>query len=56
MAEEIIDESVEKSFVLGIINEIIGSPINLILVGIITFLIFKIFKKRQPSEPAPIEP
>ncbi|XP_070495560.1 membrane-associated progesterone receptor component 1-like isoform X2 [Chironomus tepperi] len=56
MSEEIIDESVEKSLIQGIIDEIIGSPLNLILVGIITFLIYKIFKKRQPSEPAPPEP
>lgn len=56
MAEEIIEEVVEKSFIQGIIDEIIGSPINLILVGIITFLIYKIFKKRTPTESAPSEP
>jgi membrane-associated progesterone receptor component len=56
MTEELIDESVEKSLIEGIIHEIIGSPLNLILVGIITFLIYKIFKKRQPTEAAPAEP
>ena len=56
MAEELIDESVEKSLIEGIIDEIIGSPLNLILVAIITFLIYKIFKKRQPTESAPVEP
>lgn len=56
MSEELTDENVEKTFIQGIIDEIIGSPLNLILVGIITFLIYKIFKKRQPTEAAPVEP
>jgi len=43
----------EVSFVSGIIQEIINSPLNLVLIAIITFLIFKIFKSRQPPKPSP---
>lgn len=58
MADEVKSESIENntSFIRGIIDEIIGSPLNLLLVGIITFLIYKIFKKNQPSAPTPSEP
>lgn len=43
----------EVSFVNGVIQEIINSPLNLVLIAIITFLIFKIFKSRQPPKPSP---
>jgi len=43
----------EVGFVSGIIQEIINSPLNLVLIAIITFLIFKIFKSRQPPKPSP---
>lgn len=51
--EEKSSEAVEQSFVSGIIQEIIYSPLNLTLIAIITFLIFKIFKSRQPPKPSP---
>lgn len=56
--EEKVAESVEEiGFVNGIIQEIIYSPLNLALIGIITFLLFKIFKSRQtPKPPPPREP
>lgn len=37
----------------GILSEIFSNPLNLILVGIITFLLYKIFKK-STEEPAPV--
>lgn len=46
----------EVSFVNGIIQEIIHSPLNLLLIGIITFLIFKIVQSRQPPKPSPPGP
>lgn len=39
-----------------IVNEIIYSPLNLILIGIITFLIYQIFKTRHPKPSPPPEP
>lgn len=45
--------AVEVGFLSGIIQEIIGSPLNLALVAIITFLVFKIFKSQQPPKPSP---
>ncbi|KAG5682978.1 hypothetical protein PVAND_012292 [Polypedilum vanderplanki] len=58
MADEVksADHVEEESFLKSIINEIIGSPINLILVAIITFLIYKIFQSRKPSPSPPAEP
>jgi membrane-associated progesterone receptor component len=51
---ENVEESV--SFIQSIINEIVGSPINILLVTIITFLIYKIFQSRKPSPAPPPEP
>lgn len=39
-----------------IVNEIIYSPLNLILIAIITFLIYQIFKTRNPKPSPPPEP
>jgi membrane-associated progesterone receptor component len=55
MAEE-VKNSEGTSFVTEIFNEIIGSPLNLLLIGIITFLLLKIFKSRQPKPFVPAEP
>lgn len=52
MADEVKTEE-DGSFVNGIIQEIINSPLNLALIAIITFLVFKIFKSRQPPKPSP---
>jgi hypothetical protein len=53
--EEVVTEQV--SFLTGIYQEIVNSPLNIALIAIITFLIFKIFKSRQPPKPsAPSEP
>jgi membrane-associated progesterone receptor component len=49
-------EEGDVSYLQSIINEIIGSPINLILVAIITYLIFKIFQSRKPTPAPPAEP
>jgi Cytochrome b5-like Heme/Steroid binding domain len=47
----------QVSFFGEIYQEIVNSPLNLVLVAIITFLIYKIFKSRQPPKPsAPSEP
>lgn len=58
MAEEkIVPEGSEEQigFLTSVVNEIIYSPLNLVLVGVITFLVFKIFRSRQQptSVPAP---
>lgn len=52
------DVSSETGFIASIINEIIYSPLNLLLVTLIAFLIYKIFKSRSdngvsnvPAEP-----
>lgn len=46
----------ETSFITSIINEIIYSPLNLLLVSLIAFLIYKIIKSRSedgvPNVPA----
>lgn len=46
------------SFIGDIIAEIINSPLNLLLVSLIAFLIYKIFKSRSDTGPpsAPAEP
>lgn len=46
----------EVSFIQGIVQEVVGSPLNLILIAIITFLIYKIFQSRKPSPAAVVEP
>lgn len=57
-AEEVIQQASEESGSLmqQIANEIIYSPLNLILIGIITFLIYQIFKTRHPKPSPPPEP
>lgn len=50
-------EEQQVSFLASVINEIIYSPLNLVLVGVITFLIYKIFRSRQqPAAAPPPEP
>lgn len=47
----------EVGFVASVINEIIYSPLNLILVGVITILVYKIFRsQKQPAAGPPPEP
>lgn len=49
------DEQV--GFLTSVLNEIIYSPLNLVLVGIITILVFKIFRsQKQPAAGPPPEP
>lgn len=49
------DEQV--GFLSSVLNEIISSPLNLILVGVITLLVYKIFRsQRQPAAGPPPEP
>lgn len=52
------DVTAETGFIGSIVNEIIYSPLNLLLVTLIAFLIYKIFKSRSdngvsnvPAEP-----
>ncbi|XP_063987929.1 membrane-associated progesterone receptor component 1 [Diachasmimorpha longicaudata] len=44
-----------ESFVTNFIAEIIKSPINLILVGVIAFLVYKILKSKTKDESPPME-
>lgn len=53
MASEAENVPEEAGFVSGIFQEIVNSPLNIVLIAIITFLIFKIFKSRQPPKPSP---
>lgn len=47
----------EVGFLTSVINEIIYSPLNLVLVAIITILVYKIFRSRQqPAAAPPPEP
>lgn len=66
MAEKVaanIDDSASSNqndndigFIRGTIEEIIYSPLNLLLVGIIIFLIYKIFKSRSDSSLSIVPP
>lgn len=56
--ENTANDAVETSFIQSIIAEIIYSPVNVLLVSLIAFLIYKIIKSRSdtgipniPSEP-----
>lgn len=50
-------EPEEVGFLASVINEIIYSPLNLVLVAIITILVYKIFRSRQqPAAAPPPEP
>jgi len=53
-----INDANETSFIQGIIEEIIYSPINLLLVSLIVFLIYKIIQSRSDTgaPSAPPEP
>lgn len=53
--DEVNDES-SGTLMQQIANEIIYSPLNLILIAIITFLIYQIFKTRHPKASPPPEP
>lgn len=43
------DGGSEQGFIASIINEIINSPLNILLVTLIAFLIYKIIKSRSDS-------
>lgn len=44
-------------FLSSVLNEIVNSPLNLVLVGVITFLVYKIFRsQKQPAAGPPPEP
>lgn len=50
------DVTGETGFVASIINEIIYSPLNLLLVTLIAFLIYKIFKSRSDNGVSNVPP
>lgn len=50
-------EEQQIGLLTSVIHEIIYSPLNLILVGVITILVYKIFRsQKQPSAGPPPEP
>lgn len=53
---ESVSEEASGTLMQQIVNEIIYSPLNLILIAIITFLIYQIFKTRHPKSSPPPEP
>lgn len=51
------DVDAESSLPIRIVSELIGSPLNLALLGICAFLIYKIVSSKKPSDaPPPKEP
>lgn len=52
------DEELTAGFLSSVVQEIIRSPLNIALIGIISLLIYKIFKSRQAPETSsiPAEP
>lgn len=50
------DVTGETGFIGSIINEIIYSPLNLLLVTLIAFLIYKIFKSRSDNGVSNVPP
>lgn len=54
-SEPASSSSQDNSFIMNFIHEIINSPINFILVGVIIFLIYKIFKSKNKPEELPAE-
>lgn len=62
MADEKVFQEVpaadeQVGFLSSVLNEIISSPLNLVLVGVITLLVYKIFRsQKQPAAGPPPEP
>lgn len=62
MADEKVFQEVpaadeQVGFLTSVLNEIISSPLNLVLVGVITLLVYKIFRsQKQPAAGPPPEP
>lgn len=50
------EEQIVDGFLQSVINDIIYSPLNLVLVGLITFLVYKILRSRQQPVAPPPEP
>ncbi|XP_055550022.1 membrane-associated progesterone receptor component 1-like [Wyeomyia smithii] len=50
------DNQVTEGFLSSVVNDIIYSPLNLVLVGLITFLVYKIIRSRQQPVAPPPEP
>ncbi|CAG5126244.1 unnamed protein product [Candidula unifasciata] len=54
MADEArVEEQVESSLIIRIISELFGSPLNLALLGICSFLIYKIVASRRSADSIP---
>lgn len=57
MAEKAIPDAgadeQQIGFLTSVINEIIYSPLNLVLVGVITILVYKIFRSQRPPAAGP---
>ncbi|XP_065072893.1 membrane-associated progesterone receptor component 1-like [Ochlerotatus camptorhynchus] len=57
MIPEVPAADEQIGFLTSVLNEIIYSPLNLILVGVITILVYKIFRsQKQPAAGPPPEP
>lgn len=57
--QESVESAPESSFLEEIYSEIVNSPLNIFLIGVIAFLIYKIFTSSQSpskSTPVPKEP
>lgn len=55
MADEVIDEK-NSGFLSSLLSELIGSPLNLLLLSICLFLLYKIIGGRRDNTPAPPKP
>ena len=56
MADEVIDEVKSGGFFSNLISELIGSPLNLLLLSICLFLLYKIIGGRRDTVPTPPKP
>jgi membrane-associated progesterone receptor component len=53
---EVPNSRVSSGAVSGFVAELVGSPVNVLLLGVCAFLLYKIVKSRRQDPPKPREP
>ncbi|CAG2198030.1 membrane-associated progesterone receptor component 1-like [Mytilus edulis] len=56
MADEVVDETQSGGFFSNLLSELIGSPLNLLLLAICLFLLYKIIGGRRDTTPSAPKP